>query len=182
MGRRAGRTPLTQQRILDAALRLIDADGLDALSMRRLGAELGVDPMAVYHHLPGKDAVVRGVVAQVFADMPLPASDGPWLRRVREWARTYRALARAHPNLVLRIVSDPAAVAIAAASINASLTSALGDSGIEPQLAARVANVIVDYINGFSLAEVSSALPASESDDFEFGLNLILAGATRSAG
>ena len=53
---------------------------------------------------------------------------------------------------------------------------------MEPQLAARVADVIVDYINGFSLAEASSRLPASEYDGFEFGLNLILAGATRSAG
>ena len=61
MGRRLGRPKagqelLTRERILDAALRLVDEQGMAALSMRRLAAELGVDPMALYHHLPGKAA------------------------------------------------------------------------------------------------------------------------------
>jgi TetR/AcrR family tetracycline transcriptional repressor len=177
VGRRAGQPTLTRERILATALQVIDAHGLEALSMRRLGAELGVDPMTVYHHLPGKDAVVRGVVAQVFAEMPLPASNGPWRDRVRAWAQTYRALARAHPNLVLRMVSDPAAVAIAAERINVSLYAALEASGLAPEYASRIADVIVDYINGFVLAEASQG-PTQAG--FDFGIDLILAGATRN--
>ena len=63
---RAGEEPLTRGRILGAALRLVDGEGMGALSMRRLGAELGVDPMSIYHHLPGKEAVVSGLVGMVF--------------------------------------------------------------------------------------------------------------------
>ena len=59
---RAGQEALSRGRILDAALRLVDEEGMGALSMRRLGAELGVNPMSIYHHLPGKGAVVSGLV------------------------------------------------------------------------------------------------------------------------
>jgi TetR/AcrR family transcriptional regulator, tetracycline repressor protein len=58
--------------ILDAALDLIDADGIDAFSMRRLGAHLGVDPMAVYHHIGGKRAIVLALVERVFAGFAVP--------------------------------------------------------------------------------------------------------------
>jgi AcrR family transcriptional regulator len=182
MGRRAGQAPLTRQRILDAALRLIDADGLESLSMRRLGAELGVDPMAIYYHLPGKDAVIQAVVAHVFANMPRPPSIGAWDARARGWARTYRALAAAHPNLVLRIVGDPAAVEVASEHSGAALHAALEASGLAPRHAARVAGVLVDYINGFVLAEAAGAsadFAESLHDSFEFGLDVILAGASQ---
>ena len=91
---------------------------------------------------------------------------------------TYRALARAHPNLVLRIVADAAAVEAAGARVNASLYAALEASGLAPEFATRVADVIVDYINGFVLAEASHG-PTQAG--FDFGLELILAGATRIA-
>jgi hypothetical protein len=67
--RRSRAGPLTKARILETALELIDEGGLDALSMRRLGASLGVDPMAVYHHVAGKQAILLGVVERIFADM-----------------------------------------------------------------------------------------------------------------
>jgi TetR/AcrR family tetracycline transcriptional repressor len=181
MARRAGQAPLTRERILRTALELIDTQGMDALSMRRLGAELGVDAMAVYYHLPSKDAVVRAVVADLFANMPLPTPRGPWLARAREWARNYRALARAHPNLVLRIVADAATVAEAGAHIDAALHAAIADSGIDVALVSRGADVLVDYINGFVLAEASGTLEPEADHSFEFGLDLILFGVSRIA-
>jgi TetR/AcrR family tetracycline transcriptional repressor len=182
MARRAGQAPLTRERILTSALHLIDTHGMEALSMRRLGAELGVDPMAIYYHLNSKDAVVRAVVADLFASMPLPTADGPWLVRARAWARNYRALARAHPNLVLRIVADAAAVAEAASHIDAALHAAIADSGIDAALVSRTADVLVDYINGFVLAEASGTLEPDADDGFDFGLDLILVGVSRIAG
>jgi TetR/AcrR family transcriptional regulator, tetracycline repressor protein len=160
---RKGRTPLTRERILDAALRVIDEDGLDALSMRRLGAELGVDPMAVYHHLPNKEALLQGVVRQVFAGMAVPPPGGDWKQRVRRWVEAYRGIALAHPNLVLRIVSDPAAVATAAVQANESLLAALEAAGLPPSAVVRATDLIVDYVNGLVLAEASGAVqdPAS---------------------
>jgi AcrR family transcriptional regulator len=140
------------EHIYSVALKLIDEDGLDSLSMRRLGTELGVDPMAVYRHIPGKDELVRGLVMRVFAEMPVPSASGPWDRRVRQWAHAYRSVAQAHPNLVLRIVSDPAAVAVAAVRANESLYRALEGSGLRVADVARAADVIVDFVNGSVLA------------------------------
>jgi TetR/AcrR family tetracycline transcriptional repressor len=157
MPRRRGQQPLTRERIVTAALALIDEAGLDALSMRRLGRELGVDPMAVYHHVPNKDELMREVVRKVFAELRVPRREGTWQERVREWANTYRAVALAHPNLVLRILSDVAAVAVAAAAVNESLYAALEDSGLAPLDAVRGADVIVDFVHGVVLAESSAA-------------------------
>jgi TetR/AcrR family tetracycline transcriptional repressor len=156
MPRRAGQDPLTRDRIVDAALRLIDEVGLDRLSMRRLGAELGVDPMAVYHHVPNKDALLEAVVHRVFSEMPAPPPDGPWPDRVRRWADTYRSVAQAHPNLVLRIVSDPGAVAVAAVLANEALYAALDDAGLAPGDVVRAADLVVDYVNGYVLGQVAA--------------------------
>ncbi len=194
-------------RILTAALALIDESGLDALSMRRLGKELGVDPMAVYHHIPNKDELLRAVVRQVFSRLAVGLADGSesWQERVRDWARAYRAVALAHPNLVLRILSDTATVAAAAATANESPYAALEASGLPAHDVVRGADVIVDYVHGVVLAEAGATtnspdalaafaaaldeLPredvavqrrllagAGARDSFGFGLDVILAG------
>ncbi len=68
-----GRGPLTRERVLTAALTIVDQDGLAKLSMRRLGAELGVDPMAVYYYVPSKAALLDGIVDAVIAELgPVP--------------------------------------------------------------------------------------------------------------
>jgi TetR/AcrR family transcriptional regulator, tetracycline repressor protein len=166
MPRRAGQTPLTRDRIVEAALRLVDEAGLDALSMRRLGKELGVDPMAVYHHVRGKEALLHGVVQHVFAAMTPPSDDGPWDERVRQWASAYRAMAEAHPNLVLRIVADPAAVAVAAVRINETLYAALDAAGLAPSEIRHGAGLIVDYVNGYTLAFAAGPIPPDAAATF----------------
>jgi TetR/AcrR family tetracycline transcriptional repressor len=153
VGRPKGERRLTRERIVEVALDLIDRAGLDGLSMRKLGTELGVDPMSIYHHLPNKDALLRAVVQSVFAGMRTPPPRGQWTRRVHQWANAYRALALAHPNLVLRIVADPATVAVAAVQVNESLYAALDASGLPPKTIVRAADVIVDFVNGYVLAE-----------------------------
>jgi TetR/AcrR family transcriptional regulator, tetracycline repressor protein len=155
MARPTGQPPLTVERIVDAALALIDESGLDAFTMRRLGARLGVDPMAVYHHLPNKNAVIEAVVRHVFDNLPAPSARGTWQQRVRRWANNYRAVAAAHPNLVLQIVADPAAVAIAAVRVNEALYATLETSGLPAAHVAAAGDVIVDYVNGYVLAEAA---------------------------
>lgn len=141
---------------------------MDALSMRRLAGELGVDPMAIYHHLPGKDAVISGLVALVAGEMRLPPSGGEsWREGVRAWARAYRGLALSHPNLVLRIVSDAAAVSEAALLVGEPLYEALEGSGLPPITVVRAADTVVDFVHGFVLAEASQA-PGRRYDRREF--------------
>jgi AcrR family transcriptional regulator len=149
----AGRSRLTREGILATALALVDAHGLAALTMRRLAGELGADPMSIYHHLPGKDAIVSGLVEVVFAEMRPPEDAGTWEERVAGWARAYRGLARAHPNLVLQIVTDAAAVGAAAVLIDEPLYAALDSAGLPPTTVVHAAGLLVDYVNGFVLAE-----------------------------
>lgn len=154
---RVGEEALTRERILDAALSIADAHGIGALSMRRLAGELGVDPMAIYHHLPGKEAVVSGVVERVFAGMRVPDAEGKgWQERVRDFARAYRDLARSHPNLVREIVAGAAS----SGTIETSepLYAALEAAGFPPATVARAADAVVDYVNGFALAEAGGPL------------------------
>jgi TetR/AcrR family transcriptional regulator, tetracycline repressor protein len=157
MARPSGEGLLTRERIVGAALRVIDEFGLDALSMRRLGSQLGVDPMSIYHHIPNKEALLRAVVHDVFATMRVPPSTGRWQQRVRGWANAYRDVARAHPNLALQIVSDPAGVAIAAIQANEALYAALDASGLPAKAVIRAADLIVDYVNGSVLPDASGS-------------------------
>lgn len=145
---------MSRERILKAALRLVDEHGMGALTMRRLGAELGVNPMSIYHHLPGKDAVISGLVGLVFSGMRVRYPEGsPWQVRVRAWAKTYRGLVRSHPNLVLEIVSNAAAVTEAVLLVNEPLYEALEEAGLPPAEVVRVADSVVDFIHGFAIAE-----------------------------
>ena len=90
---RAG--PVTADRVVDAAVRLIDEEGLDALTMRRLAHDLGVEPVTIYRQLPNKEAILAGVAERLWREMGPPEpkrSDGP--RRLPLPAR-HRRLARA---------------------------------------------------------------------------------------
>ncbi len=151
---RAGQEQLSRGRILEAALRLVDEEGMGALSMRRLGADLGVNPMSIYHHLPGKDAVISGLVELVFSGMRVSYPEGsPWQDRVRAWAETYRGLVRSHPNFVLELVSNAAAVTEAVLLVNEPLYEALDESGLPPAEVVLGADSVVDFIHGFAIAE-----------------------------
>ena len=154
---RAGHEPLTRAVILHAALRIVDGEGLEALTMRRLAADLGVNPMSIYHHLPGKGAVVSGLVAVVFSRMRMPSSEGlPWQERVRAYAQAYRDVVLSHPNLALEIVSDAAAVSEAVLSGAEPLYGALEEAGLPPAKIVRAADSLVDFVHGFVLGEASN--------------------------
>jgi len=164
MGRRigrpkAGQEPLTRERIFTAALRLVDQAGIEGMSMRQLAADLGVDPMAIYHHLPGKQAIIEGLVESVLNELRMPAVAGrPWPEQVRAFARAYRSMARAHPNLVFYLVTHAEAGAGAALAANEILYRALAAAGLAPQMIVRAADLVVDYLIGFALAESSGRL------------------------
>ena len=159
---RAGQEPLSRGRILDAALELVDEEGMDALTMRRLGTKLGVNPMSIYHHLPGKDAVTSGLVELVFSGMRVRYFDGSsWQDRVRAWAEAYRGLVCSHPNLVLEIVSNAAAATEVVLLVNEPLYGALDESGLPPAVVVRAADSAVDFVHGFALAEGAQPLGRS---------------------
>ena len=72
------RTPLTRDRVLRAAIALADETGLEAVTMRRLGQELGVEAMSLYNHVANKDDLLDGIVDLVLGDIEIPPSGTPW--------------------------------------------------------------------------------------------------------
>lgn len=156
---KAGEEHLTRERILSVALVLVDEEGMGALSMRRLGAKLGVDPTSIYHHVANKEALVSGLVELVFAEeMRLPQEvRQPWQERVRFFARAHRRVAQAHPNLVLYVVSNAASAPAGALSVALEageyLYEALSEAGLSPRGVVQVAALVMDYVDGFALAE-----------------------------
>lgn len=100
MASKVDRVPLTRERILDAAVAVMDAEGLDAVTMRRLGRELGVEAMSLYNHVEDKDDVLAGIQERIMSRFDIPGVDGDWIERLRGMARTFRALLLEHPGLV----------------------------------------------------------------------------------
>ena len=104
-----GSRKITREAVLAAALEIIDRDGADALSMRRLARALNRDPMILYRHAPNKAALLDGVAETVLAQLDVDASDPDWAGQLRAVARSYRTLALAHPHVVPLIVTRPLA-------------------------------------------------------------------------
>jgi AcrR family transcriptional regulator len=105
---------LTRGRIVAAALRLVDADGLSGLSFRRLAAKLGCEAMSLYHHFPGKQHLLDALVDHAITGYRLPPAGPDPERRLRLAAYAYRDLAHRHPRLfplvALHRLNTPAGV------------------------------------------------------------------------
>jgi len=94
------RVPLTRERIIVAAVAFVDTEGLEALSMRKLGAALGVEAMSLYNHVDNKDDVLDGILDHVLREVPLPDPSLPWAEQLRVLARGFRAAGLAHPGVL----------------------------------------------------------------------------------
>jgi AcrR family transcriptional regulator len=96
---RSRREPLTRQRIVRAALQIMDEEGLDAVTMRRIGRDLGVEAMSLYNHVRDKEDILDGICEEVLAEFRLPHA-GDWAEAARLGAQEYRRLLLAHPNVI----------------------------------------------------------------------------------
>jgi AcrR family transcriptional regulator len=159
------RQPLTRERIVEAALRVMDRDGLEAVTMRRLGRELGVEAMSLYNHVEDKDAVLRGVLARVLADFELP--DDPeldWVERIRQMSRTFRALLLRHPGVIplLSEKSGPITDPRALTPIEIALQT-LRDAGLSEPETIHAYRAVVGYVVGSVALEVAGFLNPGEA-------------------
>jgi TetR/AcrR family transcriptional regulator, tetracycline repressor protein len=150
------REPLSIERITGAALALVDRDGLEALSMRKLGADLGYEAMALYKHVPDKEALIDRVVASVFAGMTLPEPDEPWPDRLRHSAAELRRVGLAHPHLLVRMVTNPPTALAVQERVDAIL-GALREACADDSEAVRWFWMFVSYTTGALLAESAAA-------------------------
>lgn len=141
--------PLKREQIVSTALALVDRDGLKALSMRRLGAELGVDPMAVYYHIPNKQALLDAIVEAVMAGIDLsvdnPAS--PPDERILCAARAYRDTMLAHVKALPILLAHGPATPAAMRPVE-RLIGILRDAGLPPAQAFAGMQVIAATVRG----------------------------------
>lgn len=162
-GRNALRKPLTRQRIIEAALRYVDHNGLDALSMHKLGAELGVRGMSLYSHIADKDALLDGIVELMWTEVLPPDPGDGWREAVRGLVRSLRGLAQRHPCAAPLLMSRRAFPEPALRVSEAFLRTL--DAGRIPEAWSGVLlRTIMSYGLGFGLAE-QSFLPGPSSVD-----------------
>jgi TetR/AcrR family transcriptional regulator, tetracycline repressor protein len=142
------RTPLSRDRVLRAALDLVDREGVEALTMRRLGSELGVEAMSLYGYVENKQDLIEGVVEQVFREMPLIGpGPGLWQDRIRRHAATYRSVLLAHPNAVRLVGGRPLVTEGTARFVESALAELCG-VGLDLATADRVLGVIAAFTLG----------------------------------
>src|SRR5215213_12004852 len=198
------RRPLSRRQILEAAIRFVDREGLEALSMRKLGSELGVEAMSLYNHVPNKVALLDGMVELLLGKLQIaPESEG-WERRVKDAYRAFRRLAHEHPNVFPLLVVRPPDTMDGVWLVE-ELLKTLGEAGCDPETALYAFRALSSYTSGYAMAEIRGfamepsgaragasrlpdddfphihelAAPLREVDhdaEFEFGLDLILAG------
>jgi TetR/AcrR family tetracycline transcriptional repressor len=169
------RNPLTTERIVSAAVDAIDQQGASGLSMRKLGAALGVDPMAIYHHVPNREALIVLALAQVLADEMPALEEGAWEAQVLAWARSYRTLVSAHRSLTYEALRNPSAVDQVATRATRPLVAAIARSGVTKRRATEHADLIVDYVHGHALA-LSPDNVRAQRRTFDAAIRTIIAG------
>jgi len=147
-GSRDTTVPLTRERIVGAALAIIDDEGLPALNMRRLGAELGVKAMAVYKHFPSKDAVLDALVAAVLRDLADSVGESDWREGFRGSFLSLRSLLLAHPNALPLVASRPLSSPQLASRLESTRDLLLG-AGISEQEVLRLLHAGISLTLGY---------------------------------
>jgi len=150
------RAPLTRDAIAEAALAQIDAHGLEVFSMRRLGAALGVEAMALYHHFRGKGPLLDAVMERLLDEVEIaPRGSLPPLERLRRAMVSYRNLALTHPQafilLVYRRFNTERTF-----QLYEQILEMFADAGFESPLAARFFRTLGYFVNGAGMADIAS--------------------------
>src|SRR5918997_66620 len=200
----ARRQPLNRRRVLEEAVRFVDREGLEALTMRKLGAELGVEAMSLYNHIPNKSALLDGMVEILLGELEIPPRNQDWEERIREGYRAFRRLAHEHPNVFPLLVNRPPETMDGVWLVEEFLRT-LGEAGFGKETALHAFRALSSYTFGHAMAEIrgfalepdGSRLGAhglspeefprlcalrlqvenmDHDAEFEFGLDLIISG------
>jgi TetR/AcrR family tetracycline transcriptional repressor len=203
-GDRSHREGLTRERVLAKALVVIDREGLDALTMRRLADELGVTPMALYNHVRDKQDLLQGIAANLLDQVNFSSDDPDWRGRIRAGFRELRRACLAHSGAI-RVME---AVEVAPLSIFGLLEvtlAALDEIGMSAEVAMRSFTLLSNFTLGLVSYELRGPFKALDPVEarhahrfgdagfvhtervaafdnwdfdraFEFGLNVIISG------
>ena len=144
---------LTLDLILTTAVEAIEQGGVGKFSMRKLAGEMGVDPMALYHHFRNKDAVLHGVLEHTMQDLPADLQSGDWKKDIRFIGDQMRHFARQHPQL-FRLYKEQHPWPEAKHRLIQSLYKIVRTRDMDEQAAARSVRLIYQYFEGFCFDEM----------------------------
>jgi AcrR family transcriptional regulator len=169
--------PISRSLILQTALKIIDRDGVDRLSMRRLSDAVGRDPAVLYRHLPNKAAVLDGVVEIVLGQLSVNTADPDWATQLRTVAHDFRRLAVSHPNVVPLLVTRPLSTPLGQRPPGMlrpledvlTLLTAAGFTGID---ALHIYRLLFGFLHGHILNELQEVVERPEETDDVLRLGL----------
>jgi len=150
------REKLTRERVVEAALRVLDAEGIEAVTMRRVAREVGVEAMSLYNHVRDKEDLLDAVVEHVLLDFPTPDVDPSldWSEYGRQVARGWRSVLIAHPHVLPLLAGSRSPVANPDAMLPMETAlRALREAGLSDRDAVQAFHAIGGYIFGFVLME-----------------------------
>jgi AcrR family transcriptional regulator len=202
------RRPLTKGRVLQAAVDVADREGLDALTMRRLGAELGVEAMSLYKHVANKEEILDGIVELVVGEIEIPSEGTEWKEAMRRRTVSAREVLSRHSWAIGLLEARGSRGPTARRYLDAILGN-LRSAGFSIENAVHAFWVLDCYVYGHVIQETSLAFKSSEEmtdsagfdeyphlveiaqparrsaysfdNEFEFGLDLILDALDRAA-
>jgi AcrR family transcriptional regulator len=156
-----GRTRLSRDRVLEAAVAVADAGGIDALTIRSLARSLGVKPMSVYYYVANKDAILDGIVDLVFSEIDLPTPGGDWRAEMQRRAHSARRALRTHP-WAIGLMESRTTPGHTTLRHHDAVIATLRGAGFSHALTAHAYALLDSYTYGFALQE--AGLPFEGSD------------------
>lgn len=163
--KRPHREPLSRERIIQAALRIMDEEGLDAVTMRRIGRDLGVEAMSLYNHVQDKEDILDGICEHVLAQFRVPQVES-WVESARLGAREFRRLLMAHPN-VIRLMTDQKSAFTSAESLRGYefALDVFRSAGLSVADSVKAFHAFGGYIFGFVMMELGLMVGGPEDEE-----------------
>jgi AcrR family transcriptional regulator len=158
----SGRIPVTRERAVISAVALADADGLPALTMRKLAEALGVEAMSLYHHVANKEDLLDGMIDLVFGEIDLPRKDASWKAEMQRRSESVRTVLLRHP-WAIGIMESRVSPGPSILRHHDAVLGCLRGGGFSVPMAAHAFALIDSYVYGFVLQEVN--LPFNDEDE-----------------
>jgi AcrR family transcriptional regulator len=165
---KANRERLTRERVIEAALHVMDEEGLEAVSMRRVAREVGVEAMSLYHHVLDKDDLLQGICNEVMRSFEFPDAVGDWVDRAKAGARAWRRLLQAHPDVMRLFAETHGPLPLAADSLRPTefALAMFKEAGLSDRDTVMAFHSFGGYIQGFVMMEGGSIEGKSHGEPF----------------
>lgn len=170
------REPLTRDRVIEAAMRVMDEEGLESVSMRRVAREVGVEAMSLYHHVEDKEDLLDGICERVMAEFDFPEPVDDWAENCRRGARAWRCLLQAHPA-AMRLFAEQRGPVRSIDSMRPMefALEILRGAGLSDRDTAQAFHAFGGYIQGFVMMELGSIAGGSDEEHMKMHAELAAA-------